>query len=119
MIDFESERERSDVMRARRGVKSAQRASGAGERGSRGNGHTDLSKDEINRMIAEAAYLRAARRGFAPGGEMDDWLAAEREILGNLSASPLRRRPDGALIGQEMQHRGVLVETPPADATAR
>ena len=29
--------------------------------------------------IAEAAYRRAARRGFAPGGELDDWLAAERE----------------------------------------
>jgi len=29
--------------------------------------------------IAEAAYRRAERRGFAPGGELDDWLAAERE----------------------------------------
>ncbi len=25
-------------------------------------------------MIAEAAYLRAERRGFAPGGEHEDWL---------------------------------------------
>jgi hypothetical protein len=31
-------------------------------------------------MIAEAAYYRAERRGFAPGRELDDWLAAEREI---------------------------------------
>jgi hypothetical protein len=30
--------------------------------------------------ISEAAYRRAERRGFAPGGEWDDWLAAEREI---------------------------------------
>jgi Protein of unknown function (DUF2934) len=29
--------------------------------------------------IAEVAYRRAERRGFAPGGELDDWLAAERE----------------------------------------
>jgi membrane protein len=29
--------------------------------------------------IAEAAYRRAERRGFAFGGEVDDWLAAERE----------------------------------------
>ena len=29
--------------------------------------------------IAEAAYRRAERRGFAPGGEVDDWLSAERE----------------------------------------
>jgi hypothetical protein len=31
-------------------------------------------------MIAEAAWLRAERRGFAPGGEVEDWLAAEAEI---------------------------------------
>ncbi len=30
-------------------------------------------------MIAEAAYLRAERRGFAPGYETEDWLAAEIE----------------------------------------
>ena len=32
------------------------------------------------RMIAEAAYFRAERRGFAPGGEAEDWLTAEAEI---------------------------------------
>lgn len=31
-------------------------------------------------MIAEAAYFRAQRRGFAPGHELEDWLAAETEI---------------------------------------
>lgn len=31
-------------------------------------------------MIAEAAYFRAERRGFALGGELDDWIAAEAEI---------------------------------------
>ena len=31
-------------------------------------------------MVAEAAYYRAERRGFAPGAEMDDWLAAEAEV---------------------------------------
>jgi hypothetical protein len=31
-------------------------------------------------MIAEAAYLRAERRGFAPGYEAEDWLAAEAEV---------------------------------------
>ena len=31
-------------------------------------------------MIAEAAYLRAAARGFAPGHELEDWLAAEAEV---------------------------------------
>lgn len=33
-----------------------------------------------DRLIAERAYLRAEQRGFAPGGEVEDWLAAEREI---------------------------------------
>lgn len=31
-------------------------------------------------MIAEAAYYRAERRGFAPGHELEDWLRAEAEI---------------------------------------
>jgi len=31
-------------------------------------------------MIAEAAYFRSAHRGFEPGHEVDDWLAAESEI---------------------------------------
>lgn len=31
-------------------------------------------------MIARAAYLRAEQRGFAPGRELDDWLAAAADI---------------------------------------
>jgi len=31
-------------------------------------------------QIAMAAYLRAEARGFAPGGELEDWLEAEREV---------------------------------------
>jgi hypothetical protein len=31
-------------------------------------------------LIAEAAYLRAERRHFAPGYEVDDWLNAESEV---------------------------------------
>lgn len=31
-------------------------------------------------MIELAAYLRAEQRGFAPGRELDDWLAAEAEV---------------------------------------
>jgi hypothetical protein len=30
--------------------------------------------------IAKLAYLMAQRRGFAPGHELDDWLAAENEV---------------------------------------
>jgi hypothetical protein len=31
-------------------------------------------------MIAEAAYYRAEKRGFAPGHAEQDWLEAEKEI---------------------------------------
>jgi DUF2934 family protein len=31
-------------------------------------------------LIAEAAYFRAEKRGFAPGHETEDWLAAESEV---------------------------------------
>jgi hypothetical protein len=37
-------------------------------------------------VIAAAAYYRAELRNFSPGYELDDWLAAEREI----DATPLR-----------------------------
>ena len=40
--------------------------------------------DPRQTAIAEAAYFRAERRGFAPGHELEDWLAAEREIEGRL-----------------------------------
>ena len=29
--------------------------------------------------VAEIAYLKAERRGFVPGHELDDWLEAEQE----------------------------------------
>ena len=37
-------------------------------------------------MVAEAAYYRAEKRAFAPGGELQDWLEAEAQMetfLGN------------------------------------
>jgi len=31
-------------------------------------------------LIREAAYFRAAQRGFESGHELEDWLAAERDF---------------------------------------
>ena len=31
-------------------------------------------------LIARAAYFRAMHRGFGPGNELEDWLAAETEV---------------------------------------
>lgn len=39
-----------------------------------------VSEEARRAMIEQAAYLRAERRGFAPGGEAEDWLAAEEEV---------------------------------------
>jgi len=44
-----------------------------------------VTEDERRGMIALSAYLRGERRGFAPGGEAEDWLAAEMEIDALLS----------------------------------
>jgi hypothetical protein len=45
-----------------------------------------VSDDARRAMIAQAAYLRAEERGFAHGYELEDWLAAEREVDALLSA---------------------------------
>jgi len=40
----------------------------------------EASAEEIRQLIEEAAYYRAEQRGFAPGHELDDWVAAEAEV---------------------------------------
>jgi hypothetical protein len=44
-----------------------------------------VSADERRSLIARAAYLRGESRGFPPGGEAEDWLAAEKEVDALLS----------------------------------
>jgi hypothetical protein len=39
-----------------------------------------VSEQERRNMIARAAYFRAEKRNFAPGQEVDDWVAAEAEV---------------------------------------
>jgi hypothetical protein len=39
-----------------------------------------LTPEARHALIAESAYLRAERRGFEPGHETEDWLAAEVEV---------------------------------------
>ena len=38
-------------------------------------------------LIAEAAYFRAEKRGFEPGHDTEDWLAAEAEVDAHLLGS--------------------------------
>ena len=46
-----------------------------------------LTVEARHAMIAASAYLRAERRGFAPGHETEDWLAAEAEVDALLKVS--------------------------------
>ncbi len=39
-----------------------------------------VSAAERRAMIEQNAYLRAESRDFAPGHEVEDWLAAEAEV---------------------------------------
>jgi hypothetical protein len=41
-----------------------------------------------HRMISEAAYYLAEKRGFRPGAAMDDWLEAELQVKEILAAHP-------------------------------
>ena len=43
-------------------------------------------------MIREAAYLFAERRGFLPGRELEDWLAAEKEVDERLTRRATQHR---------------------------
>lgn len=43
-------------------------------------GKEAISPMERWKMVAEAAYYRAQKRGFIGGNPMDDWMEAEREI---------------------------------------
>ena len=42
---------------------------------------------EFGSLVAERAYYKSQQRGFMPGHELDDWLAAEREVADLLVAS--------------------------------
>jgi Protein of unknown function (DUF2934) len=46
-----------------------------------------LTREGRHALIAEKAYLRAERRGFDPGHETEDWLAAEAEVDALLKVS--------------------------------
>jgi hypothetical protein len=46
----------------------------------RANDALAITKPSFGASIAERAYYRAEKRGFVPGHELEDWLAAEREL---------------------------------------
>jgi hypothetical protein len=54
----------------------------------------ELLPEKSAELIAETAYYKAEGRGFAPGQELADWLAAEREVAAMLkkAAQPVRKK---------------------------
>ena len=44
------------------------------------NNTQGIDADKLRGMIAERAYFKAEKRGFATGHEIDDWLEAEQEL---------------------------------------
>ncbi len=52
-----------------------------------------LSPEAREHMIGEAAYYRYVRRGFEPGHELEDWLAAEADFE---RTSQARQAPEPA-----------------------
>jgi hypothetical protein len=45
-----------------------------------------VSSEQRHAMIAERAYLRAERRGFAGGDPVTDWIESEKEVDALLSS---------------------------------
>jgi hypothetical protein len=43
-------------------------------------GSAPLDPDARRRLVAAEAYFLAERRGFAPGNELGDWVAAEHAV---------------------------------------
>jgi hypothetical protein len=48
-----------------------------------------------HRMIAEAAYYLAQKRGFSGGHALDDWLAAEQQVRWVISPIDFEAMNDG------------------------
>jgi len=65
------------------------------ERATRGNEVTAhslrpvMTSQQRHDRIAVMAYQRAQARGFEPGGDLEDWLLAEREFEEELSGGSL------------------------------
>ena len=61
-----------------------------------------FSLEQRETMIRDAAYYHYAKRGYTPGHDLDDWLAAEAEIERGTAASP--EFPPGTEVQQSSVH---------------
>jgi hypothetical protein len=56
-----------------------------------GAAQIDASSEQMTAAVAMAAYFIAEKRGFEPGHELDDWLAAEAQLAS--AAQPSVTKP--------------------------
>ncbi|MBK9594927.1 MAG: DUF2934 domain-containing protein [Rhodocyclales bacterium] len=70
-----------------RTVKPSVKTAAKQPRAKKANG---VSAEERRRLIAEAAYFKAERRGFPEDGALEDWVEAEAEIDALLDARQSR-----------------------------
>ena len=68
-------------------ARTARKSTTKKSRSTAANVDAKIDAEKRHALIAEAAYLRAESRGFAPGHEVEDWVAAEAEIDLALTAS--------------------------------
>lgn len=71
-----------------------------------------LAAEDFEKKIAEAAYYKAEQRGFVPGKELEDWLAARAEFMATYPhLIPLDQCDDreiAQLIGVSVEHYQAL-----------
>lgn len=61
-----------------------------------------FSLEQREAMIRDAAYYHYAKRGYAPGHELEDWLAAEAEIERGMAES--EEFPPDTVVHQSSVH---------------
>lgn len=72
-------------------TKSAAKSAATGKGRAAAASRTTVTAEDRHNMVATAAYFRAERRGFAPGHQDADWLAAEAEVDAQLASIPGKR----------------------------
>ena len=78
-----------------------------------------ITSDQRQRMIAEAAYFRAERRGFNGGDAVRDWCEAEAEIDARMRHAQCLQRVEEALEAASKRLASVRRKATSLSASAR
>ena len=71
-----------------------------------------MTHEERQKRIAEAAYYRSQRRGFTGNTQLEDWLAAERELASLTSSDAAPQDDDASVPPQPDQSSGIAIPAP-------